>query len=187
MQAAYAYLLAIYLGDGCIVVNRKVYRLRVTLDDRYPDIIATCAQAIQTILPNNKIGYIQNVGCKDVSCHYKHWPALLPQDGVGRKHERKIQLEHWQQIIIDKYPLEFFRGLYHSDGCRFSNVVNGKDYPRYQFSNSSEDIRHLFCYVCDLLGLKWTTNSGKKTLCKEMFVSKRPDVAYLDAHIGPKT
>jgi hypothetical protein len=187
VQKAYSYLLGIYLGDGCIVVNRKVYRLRVTLDDRYPNIIATCAQAIQTVLPNNTIGFVQNVGCKDVSCHYKHWPALLPQHGAGAKHNREIRLEEWQQKIVDTYPLEFFRGLYHSDGSRFSNIVNGKDYPRYQFSNSSEDIRNLFSYACDLLGLKWTTNSGKKIACKEIFISKRPDVEYLDTLIGPKT
>src|SRR5262249_27339803 len=42
---AYAYLLGLYLGDGNIVHMRRIYRLRVSLDIRYPNIIASCMQA----------------------------------------------------------------------------------------------------------------------------------------------
>lgn len=95
-------------------------------------------------------------------------------------------LQDWQLQIVDTYPLEFFRGLYHSDGSRFSNVVKGKDYPRYSFTNNSDDIRRLFCDTCDRLGLHWTAKSryGRPT---DIFISKRPDVAFLDQHIGPKS
>jgi intein-encoded DNA endonuclease-like protein len=187
MHKAYAYLLGIYLGDGNISRNRKIYRLRVTLDKRYPNVINACIVAIQTVLPANRVGIVQLEGCVDVSCFYKHWPNLLPQHGEGRKHEREIKLEDWQQDIVQTYPLEFFRGLYHSDGSRFSNIVNGKDYPRYQFSNSSNDIRRLFCDTCDRLDLHWTENLGKKTRCKEIFISKRKDVEFLDRTVGPKS
>lgn len=187
LRKVYAYLLGIYLGDGNIVKVRNVFRLRVTLDRRYPNIIQTCAQAIQTILPNNQVGLVEREGCFDVSSFYKFWPELLPQHGDGKKHNREIKLESWQQNIVDTYPLEFFRGLFHSDGSRFSNIVNGKDYPRYQFSNSSPEIRAMFCHACDLLGLHWTTNPGKHMICKDIFISKRPDVAFLDQQIGPKS
>src|SRR5918994_587178 len=36
---AYAYLLGIYLGDGCISKHPRTYRLRITLDAMYPKII----------------------------------------------------------------------------------------------------------------------------------------------------
>src|ERR1700735_3138408 len=40
LRAAYAYLLGLYLGDGCISAHaREVFRLRVVLDARYPGII----------------------------------------------------------------------------------------------------------------------------------------------------
>jgi hypothetical protein len=52
--------------------------------------------------------------------------GLFPQHGTGKKHTRPISLEDWQERIVNSFPLEFFRGLYHSDGSRFSNVVNGK-------------------------------------------------------------
>jgi hypothetical protein len=119
-------------------------------------------------------------------------PDLFPQHDTGKKHDRKIVLEAWQQRIVDAYPLQFLKGLYHSDGSRFSNIVNGTDYTRYQFSNCSTDIIALFCATCDKLGIHWTSKFRKgKTPnhhdAVDVFISKRKDVAFLDHHIGPKS
>ena len=73
------------------------------------------------------------------------------------------------------------RGLIQSDGCRVLNRVNGKDYPRYQFTNASEDIRGIFCDTCDGYGVRW-----RQSAYRTISVSRRPDVAKLDAVIGPK-
>jgi hypothetical protein len=198
LYRAYAYLLGIYLGDGYINVTPRVYRLRVSLDARYPGIIQECAQALQTLLPENQVGFVENwyqgkVSDIDVSCFYKHWPDVFPQHGMGMKHTRLIQLEPWQQRIVDKYPLLFWKGLYHSDGSRFSNVVKGKDYPRYQFTNMSEDIIRLFCETCDKLGLQWTEKKRRARpgavrdeRVGDIFISKRKDVELLDREVGPK-
>jgi len=194
LQQAYAYVLGIYLGDGNITKVRNVYRLRVTLDARYPNIINKCSEAIQVLLPDNQIGIVRRyhgdkLSCVDVSCFNKYWLILLPQHGKGRKHEREIKLQDWQQIIIETYSLEFFMGLFHSDGSRFSNIVNGKDYPRYQFTNISTDIQRLFCETCDRLGLHWTIKHRRSQAGKrvgDIYVSKRKDVEYLDRLVGPK-
>jgi hypothetical protein len=183
VQQAYAYLLGLYLGDGSIVLNKnqRSYRLRITLDKKYPLIIASCQQSISLILPDNKPSLVPSEGCFDVTTHYKHWPVLFPQHGSGPKHLRPIILESWQQQIVAAYPLDFFRGLYHSDGSRSQNIVNGKNYPRYFFTNMSDDIRRLYCLVCDALNLQWTS-TNKLTIA----ISKRKDVEYLDSVIGPK-
>lgn len=194
LYQAYAYLLGIYLGDGCITKGPRAYRLRVSLDAKYPGIIDTCAKSIQTLLPENIVGYVENwyqghVSHIDVSCWYKHWPALLPQHDSGRKHERAIQLEAWQTRIVSAYPLLFWKGLYHSDGSRFNNVVKGKAYPRYQFTNSSEDIIRLFCDASTQLGLQWTSKERPPrngVSQYDIFISKRKDVEFLDREIGPK-
>jgi hypothetical protein len=72
----------------------------------------------------------------------------FPQHGPGRKHHRRIELADWQQKIVDAAPQEFLRGLIHTDGWRGINrvYVKGKhhEYPRYRFSNRSDDIRKLF-------------------------------------------
>ncbi|MDX1994339.1 MAG: LAGLIDADG family homing endonuclease [bacterium] len=184
-QQAYAYLLGLYLGDGSIVLNKnqRSYRLRISLDQKYPEIIEACQQTIALILPQNKVSLVLTPedGYVDVSTNYKHLPTLFPQSGIGPKHLRPINLEAWQQKIVDAHPLDLFRGLYHSDGSRSQNIVNGKNYPRYFFTNTSDDIRRLFCETCDRLGLRWTV-ANKLNIA----ISKRKDVEYLDSVIGPK-
>ncbi len=189
---AYSYLLGLYLGDGNIVKVRNVHRLRITLDARYPQIIDLCAETMQTLFPKNQIGivetrYQERLSCVNVSLYSKSLLELFPQHGTGLKHTREIRLASWQQRIVDIYPLEFFRGLFHSDGSRFSNVVNGKDYPRYQFTNYSDDIRHLFCATCDVLGIHWTAKHRSGYGETDIFISKRKDVEFLDRWIGAKT
>lgn len=183
VQRAYAYLLGLYLGDGAISKTERVHHLRVALDKRYPNIIDACVEAIQVILPDNRVGIVDCPGCVNVSCYHKFWPQIFPQDGDGPKHERPIVLEAWQQEIVDAYPLEFLRGLFHSDGSRDNNIVNGKNYPRYAFRNFSTDILRIYCDLCDKLNLKWTLASNGTSVN----ISRRKDVAYLDSVIGPKS
>jgi hypothetical protein len=54
-----------------------------------------------------------------VACGWGEWPAVFPQHGPGRKHERPIVLARWQRDITESYCESFVRGLIHSDGCRF--------------------------------------------------------------------
>jgi hypothetical protein len=72
--------------------------------------------------------------------------------------------------------------LIHSDGCRDLNFVNAKEYPRYQFSNESDDIRGIFIDACESLGVHWTSPTYKV-----VSISRRPDVELLDTFIGPKS
>ncbi len=98
---------------------------------------------------------------------WKHWPCLFPQHGSGRKHERDIVLEAWQRDVVESCPGDFLRGLFHSDGSRVKNwatrVVQDEkrryDYPRWQFSNRSEDILQLCCWALDLVEVPWRRSS----------------------------
>lgn len=183
VHQAYTYLLGLYLGDGNISkpTAHRVYRLRIALDQKYPDIIQACVDALEVLLPDNRIGTVPADGCTHVSCYYNHWPALFPQHGEGPKHLRPIVLTEWQERFATTYPLELFRGLYHSDGSRSQNIVNGTNYPRYLFTNESPGIRTIFCQTCDRLGLHWTI-ANRRNVC----VSRRRDVAFLDQVIGAK-
>jgi hypothetical protein len=192
IQEAYAYALGIYLGDGYIVRNARIYYLRITLDTHYPNIIETCKTSIQLLLPDNRVNvlYSKRGNWCEVVSTYKFWPDIFPQHGSGYKHDRSIELVDWQRLIIGRYPIAFFKGLYHSDGSRFSNVINGKDYPRYQFTQHSNDIRRLFCQTCDVLGLHWTEKSRTKDGVRQttdIFISKRKDVEWLDKTVGAKS
>jgi hypothetical protein len=62
---AYAYLLGMYLGDGCISRNRRVWHLRVALDIKYPGIITACCEAMNIVMPGQRAGdnRIGDTGC----------------------------------------------------------------------------------------------------------------------------
>lgn len=188
-ESRYAYLLGMYLGDGCISAHpRGVYKLRIVLDLRYPMIIDECYGAMEAMRPPGamRVGFVHNPGCVEVNGHWKHWPCLFPQHGPGRKHEREILLQDWQREIVGKHPDRLLRGLIQSDGWRGTNTVRsskGKQYsyPRYQFCNVSGDIRTIFCNACEAFGVEW-----KQSRWNTIAVSRAPDVARLDTVVGPK-
>ena len=184
----YAYLLGAYLGDGYIARHhRGVHRLRISLDDRYPGIIDECQRAAQLVLPDNRVSVqrMRGRGCSEVGVYSKSLVCLFPQSGPGRKHERPMRLSQWQQQKVGASPESFLRGLIHTDGCRIANPVRHGartyHYPRYCFSNSSADIKRLFCDTCDLLGIDWRVMNAQN-----ISVARRTSVARLDDFIGPK-
>ena len=183
----YAYLLGQYLGDGHIATHRRgVHRLVITCCDWYPDIVLECENAMRLALPRNRVSSRKRPGVVAVSSYSKHWPCLFPQHGPGPKHMRPISLVEWQCALVREHTWAFIRGLIHSDGCRAINRVNGRTrqyaYPRYFFSNESDDIRALFGWACDLVGVEWRHNRRNS-----ISVARRESVELLDLFVGPKT
>ncbi|MCX4551730.1 helix-turn-helix domain containing protein [Streptomyces sp. NBC_01387] len=192
--AAYAYLLGLYLGDGCVSQHpRGGFYLRITCTDTWPGLITKCREAIKTVRPEDSVSVLQRQGCVSVSSYSRHWPCLFPQHGPGKKHERTIALTPWQLTIVDGQPWDFIRGLIHSDGCRVTNwttrIVAGAskryEYPRYFFTNTSVDILRLFTDTLDKVNVEWkSAHYGRKT--HNISVAKRASVALMDRHVGPK-
>lgn len=190
VERSYAYLLGLYLGDGCLSAHaRGVFKLRMVLDAAYPGIIDECIAAIAAVAPRNRINRRKRNGGFDsrnpdsrveVYAYSKAWPCLFPQHGGGRKHERPIALADWQAAITARHPDRLLRGLIHSDGCRFMNSGRNWRHPRYSFSNRSKDIRGIFTDACDQLGIRWTTAPNT------IYVSRVADVERMDDFIGPK-
>ncbi|MFE3768900.1 MULTISPECIES: transcriptional regulator [unclassified Streptomyces] len=192
--APYAYLLGLYLGDGCISRQpRGGYALRIACADAWPGLIAACRAAVRAVRPMNSVCVAQKAGCVMVTSYSRHWPCLFPQHGPGKKHERRIILEPWQQQIVDDHPWEFLRGLIHSDGCRMTNwttrVVGGErkryEYPRYFFTNMSADILRLYTETLDKVGVEWKP-ARQSRKAENISVARRASVALMDKHIGPK-
>jgi hypothetical protein len=186
----YVYLLGLYLGDGSIATHpRGVYRLRISLDVRYPKIVRECEAAIRAVVPRNRVSrQLRPCNCYEVNAYSKSWPCLFPQHGPGVKHTRSIFLSDWQQELAKRSPEQLLKGLIHSDGCRFTNTGrSGWTHPRYVFSNVSTDITSIFCSACDRLGLRWTAAFPKsETAAVAIYVSRKADVARLDEFVGPK-
>jgi hypothetical protein len=184
----YSYILGVYLGDGWITKHTKgTWALRVAQDMKYPGLIEECCAAIQAIrgLWPHVMADPDGTLCVKIASYWKQWPCLIPQHGPGRKHKRKIELTEWQWDLVEAAPGKFLRGLIHSDGWRGTNrvCVKGKhyEYPRYQFSNRSDDIRKLFTDVCDMLEIAW-----RPWTRWHISVAQRDAVARLDEHVGLK-
>jgi hypothetical protein len=192
-QADYAYLLGLYLGDGCISLagarDKKVWKLRIACADAWPGLIQECARAMIAIRPDNKVFTQQHPGCTEVVSTSRHWPCLFPQHGPDRKHLRKIELQAWQRTIVAAHAGHFARGLFHSDGYRGINRVRARladgdhwyEYPRYLFSNESGDILRLCGEALDRLGVVWRFSRPNV-----ISVARREAVARLDEFVGPK-
>jgi hypothetical protein len=192
--AAYSYSLGAYLGDGCITVSsRRSPWLAISLDSKYPGIVAEVVAAFSATLPDAPVSRFLRKGGSVTIVRLSHpvLPFAFPQHGPGRKHTREIVLTEWQREVTHTHPKQLLRGLIHSDGCRTINrfktrLPSGRvaeyEYPRYFFSNLSADIRRIFCEHCELLGIRWTQSNPRN-----ISVSHRRSVALLDEFIGPKS
>ena len=188
---AYAELFGWYLGDGWIEQHhRGVYVLHVYNDASYPDLNRRIQELMRLVKPGGRPHTRDRPGCVLTSVAWKHWPCLFPQHGPGRKHERALVLEPWQEEILAVHPGPFLRGLFHSDGCRVTNrttrMVAGEPkqyaYGRWMFVNHSGDIRRWCTEALDRMGVPWRQSNWKT-----VSVSRREGVQRLDEVIGPKT
>jgi hypothetical protein len=115
-----------------------------------------------------------------LSVYSRHLPCLLPQHGAGKKHDRPIVLERWQEELVAQAPWSLLRGLLWSDGCFFINRTGPYRYLSASFSNRSAEILALFCRTCERVGVRYTTTGSSVRICR------RSSVADLAAFVGTK-
>jgi hypothetical protein len=195
-NAAYAYLLGLYLGDGHIshYSRHRTPSLMITLDNAWPGIQDEAQSAMATVYPDNATCRVRGEGATNIKVYSKHLPCLFPQHGPGKKHDRTLVLAPWQQRIVDEYPWPFIRGLIHSDGCRITNwtekIIGGErkryEYARYFFSNASTDILRFFTETLDAVGVEWKPGNQKSRIVRNISVARKASVALMDTHVGPK-
>ena len=187
----YAYILGLYLGDGMVTwTGRSCPWVTLYMDSSYPRIIGEAVAALDYVFPGPPARALQRKGHVAITKTDAGVLSAFPQHGPGKKHARPIRLEDWQLQVTTACPEDFLQGLIHSDGSRCINSFRTKlpsgrvaeySYPRYFFTNYSEDIRQLFVDHCELIGVSATRSSFKN-----ISVSRRDSVAKLDEFVGPK-
>lgn len=76
---AYAYLLGLHLGDGCISRQpRGGHALRIACADAWPGLIDACEEAMRAVRPGNSVCRAHTQGCTMVTSYSDHWPACSP-------------------------------------------------------------------------------------------------------------
>lgn len=182
LQNTYSYILGLYLGDGYInqMKNKRTYRLRIFNDVKYDKLNKYIISELQKLFFNNKVGFVDSKTWLSIYVYSNKLPQLFPQNGSGKKHNRKIKLFDWQiDVISNKYLL---MGLFHSDGCHYFNNIKGKKYESYSFSNKSKDIYEIFQNCCKSLNIEYTKSA--KTPNTE--IRQKNSVNYLKNNIGTK-
>jgi hypothetical protein len=179
----YAELLGLYLGDGHITAMARADRLRLFLDAKYPTVVDESEAILRSVFPANRVGRVRAEDGRMVVlwAYSSHMTCLFPQHGSGKKHERPIVLEPWQQELVAAAPWSFLRGCIRSDGSVFVNRTGLYEYLSYDFCNLSQDILGLFEDVCVSLGLQPRRTSTRVRL------NRRADVAALAGHVGLKS
>jgi hypothetical protein len=178
----YAELLGLYLGDGHISDGARTQRLRLSLDARYPRILAESVALLARCFPCNRVGQVlADDGATVVLwVYHQHLACLFPQHGAGKKHERSIVLEPWQLAIVRAAPWAFLRGCIRSDGCVFVNRTGPYEYLSYDFCNVSAGILDAFVDTCESVGLR-PRRTGRRVR-----LNRRADVARLVDQVGVK-
>jgi hypothetical protein len=167
-----------------------VWALRIACSQQWPGVLDECVNAIMQLRPDHTVSRLRRPGCTMVTARWKHWICLFPQHGPGKKHNRPIVLEPWQEELVEQHTGRFLRGLFHSDGCRITNwaprTVGGTttryEYPRYFFSNKSHHVLDLCAMSLDRLGIV-----HRRPRADTISVARRAAVAALDEVVGPKS
>jgi hypothetical protein len=180
--AGYAELLGLYLGDGCISAMGRTYRLRISLDSKYPRIVADASALLRALFPHHSVGrQLADAGATTVVWVYaSHLPCMFPQHGPGKKHERSVALEPWQEPCIRAAPWSFLLGCFRSDGCAFINRTGRYEYLSYDFTNHSADILGAYADACDLVGVEY------RRYRRSVRIYRRQSVALFQTHVGVK-
>jgi hypothetical protein len=181
--ADYAELLGLYLGDGYICALPRTERLRIFLDARYPVVVEETEALLRRCFPANRLGRLsRHAGAMVVLWIYNgHLSCVFPQHGAGKKHERPIVLEPWQEALVAAAPWAFLRGCIRSDGCVFVNRTGRYEYLSYDFTNRSPHIRELFARVCDSVGVDCRPAQDR------VRIYRRAGVELLREHVGIKS
>lgn len=190
----YVEFLGLYLGDGCISKGPRTARLRIALDTKYPKIVADAEELLERCFPGNAVDVVpyQKGRCVAISLYCSHLACLLPQHGSGRKHERRIVLEPWQQELLEIAPWSFIKACIRTDGCAFINRTDihrpqPYEYLSYAFSNKSKDIIDLFVGACDLAGVQGCrVTYNKRRDIWHIRINRRESVQRMVAGVGFK-
>lgn len=185
----YSELLAMYLGDGCISRAPRTWRLRISLDSKYPQIIEDGRALLTRFFPTNPVDVVpfHDGACVNLSVWNSHLPCLLPHHASGMKHERRIALEAWQLAIVISAPWPFIRGCIRTDGCVFMNRTGKYEYLSYAFSNMSKDISNLLAFALWHVGVHYRLTSGSKRGINQLRINRRGSVSLMMEHVGLKT
>lgn len=129
-----AYVIGVALGDGNLSCpNGRATRLRVTCDNKYPNIVIEIVSALTIIFPKNKVSLVtsRKGDYTDVSVYSNILNDIMPwKVGAGPKIKQQARVPEW--IMSDTIFIKAcLRGLLQTDG----SIYNDRGYTMVNFTN----------------------------------------------------
>lgn len=190
-EKEFSFILGAYLGDGHVVKNSRCEKLSIYNNIIDTNVIAEQVRCLSIIFPNNSVStYKQlNSNCLEVNVNHSKMKEIF-NHASGKKHERKIKLDNLQRNIVNKFPKEFLKGLFWSDGSRYLHKQGKYEYILYNFTNVSKDIIDLCSFYLEFLDIDHRINSHLPKINnrskKWVITTTSRSSKILDTFIGPK-
>ena len=147
-----AYVIGIALGDGNLSnPNKRAVRLRVTCDNKYPNLIKRIIYSIRLLLPENRVSIIK--GGKNfcnISCYSNKWEGWLGwYYDKGSKFNQRVSVPQWVKNNR-KFSANCLRGLFETDGSFYID----RGYGMMNFVTIVDNLAEDVSYMINKLGFK---------------------------------
>jgi len=167
-----AYVIGLALGDGNLSKFPRTIRLRITCDDKYPNLMNRIEDALQQLLPENKVSRLKRPrNCTDISCYSSRWEELLGWTATGgSKIRQDIRVPQW--VKNDTEHIRYcLRGLFETDG----SVYMDRKYLMANFVSATRELAYDVIEMTILLGFKVNTqeNHSRNRTKYTVRISKR--------------
>jgi len=137
-QSLRAYIIGLSIGDGNLSnQSGTATKLRISCDDKYPNLRNKIVTSLQSLLPKNKVGIVKRKGnCTDVYVHSNHLEPLLGWKArQGSKFSQNVTTPKWIREN-DEYKIAYIRGLIETDGC----IYHDRGYLMVMFTTIIKDL-----------------------------------------------
>ncbi len=146
-----AYVVGLSIGDGNLSLVRKTIRLRISCDDKYPNLILHIISSLKSLFPQNKVGTVKKKGnCTDVYVYSNHLEKLLGWKATkGSKFKQNVTTPDWIKKTKE-YKINYLRGLIETDGA----IYKDRGYPMVIFVTIIESLALEVKNLIENLGFK---------------------------------
>lgn len=181
-----AYLIGVISGDGSISRLRRVYKLAIACDIRYPDLIDRYTDLLNRVI-GGKVSVLHRKDCRcaDVSVYKSHLPELLGLPS-GTKATNGYTVPQW---IFDsaEFVRPFLRGLIETDGGVYRTYHKQAWFWYCTFTAKHEAIMSAFLRGTEMIGYRFrmkgitarlSISKDVKALIVELNIDKMREYRY---------
>ena len=182
----FAYLIGVIAGDGCITRAGRGYKLEISCDAAYPELITIFQKLVNEVTGlRTSVLKVRGKQCFRIVANSTRLPDLLGLP-AGAKVTSGFTIPEW--IFHDVvYVRAFVRGLIETDGTVARVYRHGGWYWHIHFSASNPNIMTSFLRAVGILGYSFKVTGTKaylanteqsKTMVTELGIAKYKEYVY---------